>query len=934
LLRPALAALLAALLAAAAPAHAAAPAVAFHYGAQPPLTDLRVYDWVVLEPGQLAPGTPLPEGPCWFAYVSIGQILPSRDYAAELPAQWLRGRDAHWGGLIVDQAAPGWRAFFLERILAPLWAQGWRGFFLDTVDAYAAFAPAGAPREAQEAALAGTLDAIRVRFPGVRLITNRGFELLGRLRQAPDAIAAESLFDRWDPARRAYASVPAADRDWLRERLAQAQARYGIPAIVIDYRPLAQRAQARETARRIRAEGFTPWVAPAGLAALGVGALELQPRRIALVVDRAPQSDIAVSEAMRYLNLPLDYLGYVVEPFDLRAPLPEHLLDGRYAAVVTWFTSAAAAQNPRFEDWLGRQIDGGLKWVTFNEVGIEPEGALARRLGLTLAPPPAIPVSIEGAAAAGYETAPPRFEAMPVALRAAPEAQVALRVRGADGRVADAVALLPWGGYALAPYALAQRGTEQDPHWVIDPIDFLRRALDALPAPVADLTSEGGRRILFAQVDGDGFSSRAELPGSPYAGQVLAERVLRRYPIPTTLSVIEAELTDLRPGQQDAPALRELARRDFALPNVEIASHSYSHPFRWQALEHADRGAAAEAAWSLPVPGYEFDLAREIAGSADFIDRELAPPGKRTRLFLWTGDCLPDARAVAAVHARGLLNLNGGDTLATGAQASLAGVSGAGVLRDGQLQVYAPEQNENVYTNLWTGPYYGYQRAIETFAWTGAPRRLKPIDIYYHFYSATKPAALAALTRVYDWALAQPTTALYASDYVAKVQDYAGLAIARDWRDAAPHWRIASDGALRSLRLDGALPPPDLVRSQALAGSQAGVDGRYLILAAPRSELVLDAGAPATAQLTEASGWISDWQRVAEGTGARTRFTFSSYWAPQFTLADAAGCRVQVDGRALAPQGGAGTAPARYVLPAPASATLEAQRHDVQVRCP
>ena len=52
--------------------------------------------------------------------------------------------------------------------------------------------------------------------------------------------------------------------------------------------------------------------------------------------------------------------------------------------------------------------------------------------------------------------------------------------------------------------------------------------------------------------------------------------------------------------------------------------------------------------------------------------------------------------------------------------------------------------NENVYTNDWTGPFYGFRDVIDTFRMTGEPRRLKPINLYYHTYSASKVAALKA----------------------------------------------------------------------------------------------------------------------------------------------------------------------------------------------
>ena len=70
------------------------------------------------------------------------------------------------------------------------------------------------------------------------------------------------------------------------------------------------------------------------------------------------------------------------------------------------------------------------------------------------------------------------------------------------------------------------------------------------------------------------------------------------------------------------------------------------------------------------------------------------------------------------------------------------------------FQVYAPVQNENIYTNLWTGPFWGFLNVIQTFELTENPRRLKPISIY-HFYSGQKLASLNALKRVYEWAISR-----------------------------------------------------------------------------------------------------------------------------------------------------------------------------------
>src|SRR5689334_6390656 len=102
----------------------------------------------------------------------------------------------------------------------------------------------------------------------------------------------------------------------------------------------------------------------------------------------------------------------------------------------------------------------------------------------------------------------------------------------------DAAILAPWGGYVLAPYDLRSLPSEIGERWVVQPIEFFRRAL-ALPAmPVPDVTTENGRRLMMVHVDGDGFVNRAERYLTPFSGEVLLDDVLRKYRIPTTVSVI------------------------------------------------------------------------------------------------------------------------------------------------------------------------------------------------------------------------------------------------------------------------------------------------------------------------------------------------------------------------------------------------------------
>ena len=140
-----------------------------------------------------------------------------------------------------------------------------------------------------------------------------------------------------------------------------------------------------------------------------------------------------------------------------------------------------------------------------------------------------------------------------------------------------------WGGLALAPYVIAE-GVQGRHRWILDPFRFLAGALALPPIPIPDPTTANGRRVMEIHVDGDGFVSVAELPDRPFAGEVIRRDVLARYGFPTTVSIIE-EIgpTGLYPDK--SPALEEIARRIFARPEVEIASHTFSHPFDWLRAE-------------------------------------------------------------------------------------------------------------------------------------------------------------------------------------------------------------------------------------------------------------------------------------------------------------------------------------------------------------
>ena len=320
---------------------------------------------------------------------------------------------------------------------------------------------------------------------------------------------------------------------------------------------------------------------------------------------------------------------------------------------MTWFASEQAARKPGFLDWLARQRRQGMRIAMFGSFPFPLTHPLAKEFGIVVANArrPAQTLSIDlRDPLIGFESQPFPERRFFVPLRAQGGTPL-LRWRSDSGDTMDAAAMMPWGGYVLSPYEILSLPSDGGNRWIVQPFEFLRRAL-ALPAmPVPDVTTENGRRLMLVHIDGDGFANVAEVLGRPFAGEVLLRDVLQKYRVPHSVSIIQGEIAPNGLYPKLSPQLEPIARRIFALPHVEIASHTFSHPFRWSAASTT----ADPLSYHLEIPGYDFNLDAEIRGSIDYINTRLAPPGKRTRLLFWTGDTNPGRDAVELAYRAGVL---------------------------------------------------------------------------------------------------------------------------------------------------------------------------------------------------------------------------------------------------------------------------------------
>ena len=869
-------------------ASASAPSnIAFYYGNEAPIGSLYAYDWVILQQSRvsdaridlLRAGGTLP-----LSYISVDELARSHRLFPEIPDAWTLGQNTDWDSVVLDLRRRDVREFLLTRMVAPAIDRGFQGLFLDTLDSHLLTPEGRNNPDAFAQAQAAFIEAIKERYPTAKVVINRGFHLPEPVHELIDGLAFESYRSGYNAAKHQYRPVPEADRTWLDGQLAHwRKAHPALPLIAIDYADA--QADFPALARQLRQDGFIPVVTDGALERL-TPALPAVVRRHVLVIHDQPPETMDQTLAHQRLGIILERLGLIPVYRSSQDPPPQEPVSDRFLGIVTWWESGS--QSTAFCRWLETAHNQGLPVVT---LGITPDSAACRNVmhshRFIRAEAP-LTFTTDAPSVGNYEGS--RLPIQPQGLLPTDGGNPAW-LSASDGSSDNFTPIYTFdgGGVAVNPF-IFEPGPDNTLYWLFDPFEFLRDALRVRGLPAMDSTTVSGRRILTAHIDGDGFVSRAEIPGAPLGAEVIHNQILKAYPIPHTVSVIEAETSAQGLYPDISPLAEKEARSMFREPLVEVASHSYSHPFFWQPLE--PRGdqppESTPYGYFLDIPGYSANLEREISGSVAYVNR-LAPANKPTGVFLWTGDARPGPEALARVRKLGLVNVNGGNTRPLPYDSRLAATWPDARPVGDELQIYAPLMNENVYTNLWTGPFYGFRNARESLRLMEESGRTKPMGIYYHFYSGTKPESINALHEVYRYALSQENTPLFLSEYARRVmtQYYSVMT-----RDGNGDYRWRGIGSPSTIRIP-ANRYPDLNNSDGVAGYRDAAGQRFVHLVPGDARLRLTPAEPEGAFVQSANAPLTGWQRqpISRG-GWRLTLSTAGHVPLELAIAGAGKCKV------------------------------------------
>lgn len=614
---------------------------------------------------------------------------------------------------------------------------------------------------------------------------------------------------------------------------------------------------------------------------------KLIPRKILALYQYTEQEpDLFFLTLHQYAEMPLNHLGMEVVYHSVSDPLPNNSAMQEFRGIITWFKKPDSLQNPKpYCSWLDQQLKDGKYLVMLGEMGfLKGESSnmpdecsdMLKNFG----------VEYQG----NYTDNPLYFnveykeEAMVEFERKIhladnltysqfritdPLGKSYLTLRRADDPTMKSAVVLVTakGGYVYQGYTHYKNLDLDRAELRLNPFDFFEEALHLEGLPRPDVSLLNGRRLFYSQIDGDGIFNVSHIDRKSFSGEIILEKVLKKFSnLPITVSIITGYLDKMEFRNQRT---LDLYKNMFSLPNVEPAAHGYAHPLKWQ------KGTVA-----LKIPGYKLDRKKETAGAMVMLDtllNSLQIP-KQPRLYLWTGDCRPDEETIGFLAEKPWLNMNGGDSRMDSNFSSYAYVRPLGLGRGSHRQVYSGNSNENTYTHLWEGRHYGFADVLETFKNTESPRLIRPMDVYYHFYSGERHASLKALMNVYEYVLKEPYFPVQAGDYALIVDDFFKLEMYR----IGDGFRILNRGHLLTIRFDNEERFPDLERSVGVIGYRNYQNNLYVYLDELEEHIVyFDKNRPHRPHFLEANFMI----RNFSGTKEKIRF-FEKGWGQKiFVLA-------------------------------------------------
>ncbi len=337
---------------------------------------------------------------------------------------------------------------------------------------------------------------------------------------------------------------------------------------------------------------------------------KLVPRVIIGLYDSKATPEIKGSRIHKFLEMPLNHLGLIVEYHDILQGMPNINNRDDVLGVISWYrknTETNLTDKDEYAKWAISVINSGKKFIFlgnpgfgyssdngnlndliekfFKLFGVYSTGQVFNHInGEKIFTPHKNLYNFEKTLTSiSYEY--PQLKIIGDKTHSLVDTQFP------DSQTISSLsAISPNGGFVVQDYAINFLAVDEKNiyEWYINPFEFLRQALGLNLYPMPDTTTILGNRIFYSHIDGDGWNnvSRVDISKDLHKldSEVIYDNVLKANPgLPVTVGPVAAEIDPKWVGNEQSIAI---AKKILALPNIEAGSHTYSHPLYWKFFEN------------------------------------------------------------------------------------------------------------------------------------------------------------------------------------------------------------------------------------------------------------------------------------------------------------------------------------------------------------
>lgn len=237
-----------------------------YYSDKAPISAFEPYQLAVLDSRDHPPLRALADrGKILLGYISLGEVERHRSHFDAVQAEGiLFDENPNWpGSYFVDVRDRRWASRVIETLIPNILRKGFHGLFLDTLDN-----PPELERRDPDAfkgmteAAAVLVRAIRLHYPRIKIMMNRGYEILPEVASHIDMVLGESVRGGYDFKTKSYVKVADKDHRWqIDQLLAARKAHPGLGVFTLDYWDPEDREGIAALYREQRSHGVSPYVA-------------------------------------------------------------------------------------------------------------------------------------------------------------------------------------------------------------------------------------------------------------------------------------------------------------------------------------------------------------------------------------------------------------------------------------------------------------------------------------------------------------------------------------------------------------------------------------------------------------------------------------------------------------------------------------------------